>query len=170
MDFTIFVRRFWHEHRCWIVGFFVVLFIVGIVVVALINKSPTSSDHDTKASSHAKESYDNDDFAVANYTIPHADGHPTIQIIKFKFVEDPSTQDLLNFDDAKNACMKLNSTLWEIVDGQTEWDALLPLIKANTSASVWLNGEPKGQCEGLYNIIDIEYTCSHMPVLDKTCE
>ena len=54
-------------------GFFVVLFIVGIVVVALINKSPTSSDHDTKASSHAKESYDNDDFAVANYTIPNAD-------------------------------------------------------------------------------------------------
>ena len=73
-----------------------------------------------------------------------------MKFIKLLFVEDVINDEYYNFQDAKNACIKLESSLWEIADGQPEWDAVIQIAKTLNKSSMWLNAETTNStCQGM---------------------
>ena len=91
-----------------------------------------------------------DKFEQICFNVTESDGGKTIKCIKFLFVEDVINDEYYNFQDAKNACIKLGSSLWEIADGKPEWDAVIQIAKKLNKSSMWINARTTNStCQGM---------------------
>ena len=119
-----------------------ILIVIG--VSCCIGYSPTNSN------SMYKQKCIGDKFEQICYNVTESDGGKAIKFIKLLFVEDVINDEYYNFQDAKNACIKLESSLWEIADGQPEWDAVIQIAKTLNKSSMWLNAETTNStCQGM---------------------
>ena len=61
--------------------------------------------------------------------------------ISLLFIEDEINDEYYNFESGKNECLKINSTIWEISDGQPEWEVVTKFAKKEKKESIWLNAK-----------------------------
>lgn len=85
------------------------------------------------------QSCKDDGFEPVHYTVTEADGSKKTKFVKIKFVEDTANDEYYNFKGARKECRKLDSDLWEIADGQAEWDAIIQKAKDKKKTFLWLN-------------------------------
>jgi hypothetical protein len=56
---------------------------------------------------------------------------------------------LHDFSGAKKACEDLGATLWEVLGGKEEWDAVIEMAKREGKKNLWLNGKATlSRCSG----------------------
>jgi hypothetical protein len=68
------------------------------------------------------------------------------RFFKYKYIEDIENDKLYNFTEAKDKCKELNSTLWEILDGPEEWEAVIGMAREKDLTGIWLNARVTGSC------------------------
>jgi hypothetical protein len=67
--------------------------------------------------------------------------------LKYMFVtRTPKRQ--YNFVDAKKACEDQGATLWEVLGGRDEWEAVIEMAKREEKTNLWLNGKTPSRCAG----------------------
>ena len=59
--------------------------------------------------------------------------------LKYRFVDDTLNEELYNFPRVREECRQLNSTLWEILDGRDEWEAVMEMAKDMRRGQLWIN-------------------------------
>jgi hypothetical protein len=89
-----------------------------------------------------------DNFESLTYTFTDSKGETHDRFLKYKFVEDSTSDEYYIFDGALNACKDLGSTLWGLVDGKEEWETVIGMAKSEGKSSVWINGRVVGSCPG----------------------
>ena len=106
--------------------------------------------HKNMSEGKPKQNCKGDGFEQICYNVTESDGGKTIKCIKFLFVEDVINDEYYNFQDAKNACIKLQSSLWEIADGKPEWDAVIQIANKLDKSSMCLNAQTTNStCQGM---------------------
>jgi hypothetical protein len=60
--------------------------------------------------------------------------------LKYKAVEDKT----LNFDGAVEECDSLDSMVWEVISGASEWEAVHGSLLGIGKGDVWINGDKEG--------------------------
>ena len=132
---------------------FCILIFVIVVVIVIVVACCTGSRFGyspTNSYSMYKQQCIGDKFEQICFNVTESGGGKTNKCIKFLFVEDVINDEYYNFQDAKNACIKLESSLWEIADGQPEWDAVIQIAKKLNKSSMWLNAETTNStCQGM---------------------
>ena len=68
------------------------------------------------------------------------------RFLKYKYIEDIEKDQLYNFYQARDKCSELNSTLWEILDGEEEWEAVIGMARDKDLTGMWLNARVTGWC------------------------
>ena len=117
---------------------FILLILVTLSFVSTSESTPT------------KRICKGDGFDQVTYTILQADGMKINKSIRLKFVDDALNDEYYNFEAAKTKCIELESNLWEIADGQAEWDAVIEIAKKEDKASIWLNANTtNSHCPGI---------------------
>ena len=120
-----------------------------------------------------------DGFYGMSYVLNNTCGANVKRYVRYKFVDDVTNYRFYNFsgdqgdlDDvrnytfynfsrAKQECEKSGARLWEVLDGEPEWDAFISLAKELKRSNLWLNAIVVGQCEDL-DTIEAKYsTCKH---------
>ena len=122
-----------------------------------------------------------DGFYGMSYVLNNTCGANVKRYIRYKFVDDVTKyrfynfsgggrEDLLddirnytfyNFSRAKQECENSGARLWEVLDGEPEWDAFISLAKELKRSNLWLNAMVVGKCDEL-DTIEAEYsTCKH---------
>ena len=64
---------------------------------------------------------------------------PLFRYLKYRFVDDTLNEELYNFPRVREECRQLNSTLWEILDGRDEWEAVMEMAKDMRRGQLWIN-------------------------------
>ena len=106
--------------------------------------------HKNLSEGKPKQNCNDDGFEQICYNVTESDGSKANKCIKFLFVEDEKNDEYYNFEDAKKACIKLESSLWEIADGQAELDAVIQIAKQLHKTRMWLNAETNNStCPGM---------------------
>ena len=54
-------------------------------------------------------------------------------------MDDTLNEELYNFPRVREECRQLNSTLWEILDGRDEWEAVMKMAKDMRRGQLWIN-------------------------------
>ena len=131
----------------------VAIFLLAIVIAYSIWSSSGGTATET-VKSHCKE----DGFEAITYTLKNS-GKEDKKRIKIKFVEDTENDEYYNFEAANAECKKLAASLWEIADGQPEWEAVIQKAKKEDKSSMWLNANTSNShCPGMRFIVGIYVT------------
>lgn len=101
-----------------------------------------------------------DGFYDVNYVVNNSCGVNRKRYVKYKFVDDVKNFKLYNFYRAKQECEKLGSTLWEVLDGEPEWNVFIEIAKEFIRSNLWLNAKIVGKCDENKNKLDDEL---HVP-------
>ena len=92
-----------------------------------------------------------DGFSVLYYNHTDRSENVVKRFFKYKYVEDIEKDKLYNFAEAKDKCTELNSTLWEILDGPEEWEAVISMAREKDLTGIWLNAKVTGSCPDYSN-------------------
>ena len=87
-----------------------------------------------------------DGFHNMKYVLNNSCGVNVHRYIKYKFVDDVKNYRFYNFSRAKKECEKLDATMWEVLDGEPEWNTFIALAKELERSNLWINAEPVGKC------------------------
>ena len=87
-----------------------------------------------------------DGFSVLYYN--HTDRSDDVfkRFFKYKYIEDIENDKFYDFAQARDKCKELNSTLWEILDGVEEWEAVISMAREKDLTGIWLNAKVTGSC------------------------
>ena len=111
----------------------------------------------------------NDDFKSLEYDANSVcTGPNTKRYLKYKFINDAKHFRYYNFEHAKQQCEALNSSLWEILDGQPEWNAVMKVAKDKDRTNLWLNAKVVEACPNNENKTEEDIsddTCKHNEAL-----
>lgn len=92
-----------------------------------------------------------DGFYDMSYYLNNSCGVNLKRYVRYKFVDDIVNDMFYNFSRAKQECEKLGATLWEVLDGEPEWDALYGKSKELLRSNLWLNAQIVGKCDESLN-------------------
>ena len=81
----------------------------------------------------------NDIFDFIDPNIACLSNPPLFRYLKYRFVDDTLNEELYNFPRVREECRQLNSTLWEILDGRDEWEAVMEMAKDMRRGQLWIN-------------------------------
>ena len=70
----------------------------------------------------------------------------TKRYLKYKLVDDEETAQFYNYSSAEEECKRLNSSMWEVIDGESEWQVVIDTIKKLSRANVWINANVLENC------------------------
>ena len=88
-----------------------------------------------------------DGFYDMKYVLNNSCGVNVERYVRYKFVDDVTNYKFYNFSRANQECEKLGSTLWEVLDGEPEWDAFIGIAKELLRSNLWLNAKVVGKCD-----------------------
>jgi len=88
-----------------------------------------------------------DGFYDMHYFLNNSCGVNLKRYVRYKFVDDIVNDMFYNFSRAKQECEQLGATLWEVLDGQPEWDAFIGIAKNLLRSNLWLNAQIVGKCD-----------------------
>ena len=97
-----------------------------------------------------------DGFYDMTYVLNNSCGENMKRYVRYKFVDDVVNDMFYNFSRAKQECEKLGSTLWEVLDGEPEWNAFIGIAKELLRSSLWLNAKVVGKCDEHLNATEEE--------------
>ena len=112
-----------------------VVVVLTIVLVLLLHHP------EDKTSRSIKLNCKDDEFDQISYNVSESDGSNVTKSIKILFVEDTVNDEYYNFEEAKKVCIALGAELWQVADGQAEWNVLIQIAKMTGRSSVWLNAD-----------------------------
>ena len=122
----------------------VAIFLLAIVIAFSVRSSSGGSATET-----VKPNCKEDGFDPITYTVKNS-GKEVKKRIKIKFVEDTANDEYYNFEAATAECKKINASLWEIADGQPEWEAVIKMANDTDRSSMWLNANTaNSHCPGM---------------------
>jgi len=97
-----------------------------------------------------------DGFYDMTYVLNNSCGYNLKRYVRYKFVDDVVNDVFYNFSRAKQECEKLGATLWEVLDGEPEWNAFIGISKELLRSSLWLNAKVVGECDEHLNATEEE--------------
>ena len=92
-----------------------------------------------------------DGFYDMSYFLNNSCGVNLKRYVRYKFVDDIVNDVFYNFSRAKEECEKLGSTLWEVLDGEPEWNVFIAKAKELLRSNLWLNVQVVGECDETTN-------------------
>ena len=97
-----------------------------------------------------------DGFYDMTYVVNNSCGVNVKRYVRYKFVDDVTNYTnyiFYNFSRAKQECEKLDSKLWEVLDGESEWNAFIKIADELIRSNLWLNAKVVGKCDENLNTI-----------------
>ena len=92
-----------------------------------------------------------DGFTDMHYFLNNSCGVNLKRYVRYKFVDDIVNDMYYNFSRAKSECEKQGSTLWEVLDGEPEWNAFIGIAIELLRPNLWLNAKVVGECDDMQN-------------------
>jgi hypothetical protein len=62
------------------------------------------------------------------------------------FEKETQVYQLYSFPEAVDECEAKNATLWQVILGQEEWEAIIEPLKSKSRSGVWLHGRMEEDC------------------------
>jgi hypothetical protein len=69
--------------------------------------------------------------------------------LKYKVVTELDDDRILSFTNVYRHCKDEDSLLWEVIQGQPEWTAMLTIAQKANATDMWLNAVVIGDCPGV---------------------
>lgn len=107
----------------------ILAFVAGYLVAKTLKNSINSECFSCK----------NDGFSYMVYEV-----NGTAKTLKYKSIT--SMNEKMYFGNVSNYCKLLNSSLWGVLDGETEWQAMVINLRNNPTMEIWLNGTTVEKC------------------------
>jgi len=137
-----------------IISLIVLLAIIAIPILAIYFVNPKKICDEDKRLNLAEFDCLGDGFLDIRYVLNNTCGMNQNRYVKYKFVDDVKNYKFYNFSRAKQECEKLGATMWEILDGEPEWEAFISLATELDRSNLWINAEVVGECDP--NIINAD--------------
>jgi hypothetical protein len=62
------------------------------------------------------------------------------------FEKETQVYQLYNFPEAVEECKAKNATLWQVILGQEEWEAIIEPLKKVSRDKIWIHGKMEEDC------------------------
>ena len=107
-----------------------------------------------------------DDFSELVYIVNSTCLNTQSRYLKYKLIDDSESYQFYNYSSAYKECQRLNASMWEVLDGESEWNVVIENIKKLGRSNVWLNANPIETCPKSEDGIQIDgVSCKHNDAL-----
>ena len=153
---------------CCIGGLFFITAVVSIpLIIFIFHIVPTRICGEEKRFFLPSTNCSTDGFSEVRYFVNNTCLTTNKRYLKYKLIDDIDNDQFYNYTSAQKECQRLNASMWEVLDGQPEWQVVIENIKKISRSNVWLSAQVLENCQQNTDgsIQEDDLTCKHNDAL-----